>query len=469
MHAIRNTVMLSAALLFTSALLPARAAPLPVGTVLTIDSGVNDATSPACFTGSCFTVDILNTIGNRHYYNFVAGSDGGIVIGKNQAAGVSPEPGELAGFIRVDAVEAPGSMYTTPYQFDPTDASVNIFDDQSCNSASACAGKTVLGTWNKSGGFGRADALGTASRVCDPLRCPGVTRWTITAAGAPGLDGDRYTLEYERNVPDFLDSFDHLFRFHLEGTIQLPKVDGVDVAVSLAAAPNPATQNAVLTYTATVSNFGTQTAAGVSLSDALPLGANFVSAVASQGSCNGTAVVTCALGDLASGASATVQIVVTPTVTGTLSNSVSVMGLDVDVNTVNNSTSASVVVNAPVVAADLSVTLTGSPNPVKRLSNLTYTINVANNGPGSAEQVTLKDTLPLFMSVVSASSSQGTCSGSFTVTCKLGAMASGANATVTLVVRPQLRGTYTNRVSVSTLSSDSNLVNNSASVKTTVK
>jgi len=170
MYAIRNaickTVSLSASLLLTSAMLPALAAPLPAGTVLTIDPGVNNATSPICYTGSCWRINIP-TLFRVYNYNFVPGTDGGIVIGKNQAAGVSPATGDLAGFVSVqNPTEAPGSMYTTPYAFDPTDSSANIFDDQSCTSASACAGKTVLGTWNRSGGTGNIFNIGSAAKVC---------------------------------------------------------------------------------------------------------------------------------------------------------------------------------------------------------------------------------------------------------------------------------------------------------------
>lgn len=462
MYTIRNIVVLSASLLFTAVMFPALAAPLPVGTVLTIDPGINNATSPICYTGSCYRLNFPSQPGHVYDFNFVPGSDGGIVIGKNQASGVSPASGELAGFVRVDAVEAPGSMYTTPYQFDPTDASVNIFDDASCLTASTCAGKTVLGTWNRSGGIGRGINFGTASNQCtSTFYCPGVTRWAITPAGGPGLDGDRYTLEYERRIPDFLDGFDQVYTFHLEGTIQLPKVVGVDVAVRLAAAPNPAIQNATLTYTATISNFGTQTATGVNLSDTLPIGASFVSAVASQGSCNGTAVVYCALGDLASGVSATVQINVIPIVTGTLNSSVSVTSLDVDVNPANNSVSSSVAINAP---ADVGVTMTGRPNPVKRLKNLTYTITVNNSGLADASGVTVTDTLPSSMRFVSATASQGSCSGTTTVTCSLGSMTNGASASVQIVVQPRNVGIYNNTVRVSSGAIDNNSANNRANV-----
>ena len=87
MYAIRNIVTLSASLLFSSAMLSAQATPLPAGTVLTIDPGVSNATSPLCYTGSCFRIDIPNLYGHIYDYNFVPGSDGGIVNETSGATG----------------------------------------------------------------------------------------------------------------------------------------------------------------------------------------------------------------------------------------------------------------------------------------------------------------------------------------------------------------------------------------------
>lgn len=460
---------LAASLLLVSTMGAVSAAPLPAGTILTIDPGVNNDTQTACIGGSCYTAAIPS-YGYVFHYNMSPGTDGGIVIGKNQAKGVSPAPGELAGFARVGTFEAPGSMFTTPAPFQPTDASANIFDDKSCASSTDCAGKTVLGTWNRSGGFGNLGELGSASSQCSSTYyCPGVTKWTITSAGAAGLDGDRYVLEYKRIDPDFNNGIQTVYTFHLEGTIMLPKTAGVDIAAALTATPSPATQYAPLTYTATVTNNGTQTATGVALSDALPVGVTFVSAVASQGFCNGTAAVSCTLGDLASGASATVQITVTPTVTGTLNNSVSVTSNESDVNPVNNNANSSVLVQVPAITTDVAVTMTGSPGTVRRYENVTYTIKVSNIGPNSASSVTLSDTVPSGFRIVSSGSAQGNCYGTSTVTCLFNTLASGATATATIVMQARSRGTITNVANVSTSTRDSNSANNKASVTTTVK
>ena len=228
-----------------------------------------------------------------------------------------------------------------------------------------------------------------------------------------------------------------------------------------------ATQGSPLTYTIEVSNVGSLAATNVQLNDVWPASVTFVSANASQGNCSANGTVTCALGNLASGAKATVQLTVIPNVVGGLGHSASVSSNEAETNTANNTSSGGVSVAA--ASTDLGVTMTDSPDPVTRLANLTYSINVKNSGPASASGVVVTDTLPSSMTFVSASSSQGSCGGTATLTCNLGSMASGANAKVTIVVQPRTKGTYTNTVSVRSSAPDSNAANDSASVATRVK
>ena len=59
---------------------------------------------------------------------------------------------------------------------------------------------------------------------------------------------------------------------------------------------------------------------------------------------------------------------------------------------------------------------------------------MTNNGPNDAAGVTITDTLPAGVTFVSASAGCNNASG--TVTCTIGALANGANAVRTIVVRP---------------------------------
>jgi len=88
-----------------------------------------------------------------------------------------------------------------------------------------------------------------------------------------------------------------------------------DLVVDLSSAPNPVVAGGYLTYTTTVFDGpivgGATAAPGVTLTQPVPAGTTFVSASASQGSCNESdSVVTCALGTMATGAKATVTVVV---------------------------------------------------------------------------------------------------------------------------------------------------------------
>jgi len=87
--------------------------------------------------------------------------------------------------------------------------------------------------------------------------------------------------------------------------------------------------------------------------------------------------------------------------------------------------------------ADLAVTQTGSPSPFPASSPITYTVTVSNHGPDAANDVTLIDG-PLKATAVA---SQGTCSAGAPKVCYLGTLPAGADATVTLTLRPRSPGT----------------------------
>jgi len=125
-----------------------------------------------------------------------------------------------------------------------------------------------------------------------------------------------------------------------------------------------------------------------------------------------------------------------------------------------------------VPGADLSITKTDAPDPVKSGQNLTYTIVVTNNGPSAANGVTMNDQMPKNAGFASVATTAGSCTAKPSkslVTCALGSMASGSSATITLVVKSPTRGTITNTASVSATSPpDPNTSNNTATATTTV-
>ncbi len=118
--------------------------------------------------------------------------------------------------------------------------------------------------------------------------------------------------------------------------------------------------------------------------------------------------------------------------------------------------------------ADLKATVTDAPDPVAVGQNVTYTFTVRNQGPTYSSNTTLTDVLPATMTNVSATPSQGTCSGTATVTCNLGRIEHDGQATVTIVARADAAGTVTNAAVASATENDTRPADNTATAQTTV-
>jgi uncharacterized repeat protein (TIGR01451 family) len=242
-----------------------------------------------------------------------------------------------------------------------------------------------------------------------------------------------------------------------------------DLSLSKADSPDPILAGQELTYTIAVANGGPGEATGVVVTDVLPGGSTLVSASATQGSCGGATTVTCTLGTLPSGQTATVTIKTKPTTAGTISNTASAAAREADPDPLDNSATATTTVNP---AADVAVTKSDSPDPVKVGQTLRYTVTVANTGPSSASGVTLNDQLPKNAGFGSAVTTQGSCSvkpAKRLVTCTLGSLAPGGTATITITIKPTAKGTIRN-TATGTASSpvDPDPADNSATATTTV-
>jgi uncharacterized repeat protein (TIGR01451 family) len=103
-------------------------------------------------------------------------------------------------------------------------------------------------------------------------------------------------------------------------------------------------------------------------------------------------------------------------------------------------------------------------------SNVDYTLTVENRGPNADGDVVLTDVLPTNLTVNGpATASQGSCTGTTTLTCDLGAMASGDVATVTIPgTAPATPQTMINEASVQGLEIDPVSANDASTTYTSV-
>ena len=119
--------------------------------------------------------------------------------------------------------------------------------------------------------------------------------------------------------------------------------------------------------------------------------------------------------------------------------------------------------------ANLKVTITDDPDPVDSGSDLTYTIKVTNNGPSTASEVFIEDSLPSGTRIRSIDITAGICEKERqSVECNLEDLVANESATITIVIRPQRLGLLRNTVEVSSQTPDPDLADNSATATTTV-
>ena len=134
---------------------------------------------------------------------------------------------------------------------------------------------------------------------------------------------------------------------------------GADLALSGTASPQPVATGSTLTYVLTAKNNGPDPAVSAVLAQTLPAGTGFVSATSTVGTCTTPAVgasgsISCALGTLANGATATltVKATVSAAAGASLSSAGNVSSATSDPVPGNNAAAvASTVVAAPVVAS----------------------------------------------------------------------------------------------------------------------
>ncbi|MGB3815128.1 MAG: SdrD B-like domain-containing protein [Shinella sp.] len=251
-----------------------------------------------------------------------------------------------------------------------------------------------------------------------------------------------------------------------------PRTDVTVTKVSPSSAAGAAAgQELVYVLTASVPRNGLSGADNVVLTDTLPLGLRFLSAVPSSGACTtspaaGTVTVPssqmliCNLGTIANGSQQTVTVRAVPTtpLTNTsITNKVVVSTTTPEVVPNNNEADLTIAILPPQL--DLIITKTDGPDPVLITENTSYTVKVRNSGPSDATNVRVVDTLPvsgLADPKIAIAPIGGTCTlagasamtpgGS--VTCDIPYLASNSSETFVINMKAIARGRHTNNVSV---------------------
>ena len=173
---------------------------------------------------------------------------------------------------------------------------------------------------------------------------------------------------------------------------------------------DPVARNGTLTYNLNVGNTGTDTAVGVTVRDFLPTGARFISATGSNSflCTQGTGLVNCGGGQIPSGGTATISIVMfAPDTPGTYTDQAIVdpdntipEGDELD-NTASHQTTVTNGGNGAFndlqITTDPSSTTNTTPG-----GQITYTLDVFNTGSDPALNVTVRDILPDGETFVSA-------------------------------------------------------------------
>ena len=204
-----------------------------------------------------------------------------------------------------------------------------------------------------------------------------------------------------------------------------------DLLLTATDTSDPTQLGAETTLDFTTRNLGTAAATEVVLTVTLDPGTAFASAAAGCSETGG--VVTCTIGSLAAGLSATRTITVVAADPGSFVTSGSVVAEETEVSTANNTAAES----TNVVQPDLLLSGSLGPDPVVVSETLSAQFTVVNQGAGTAPDSTLDVVVTGDVAITAAIPGDGSCSiAAESVSCALGAILPGAAVTVDIDLVP---------------------------------
>jgi uncharacterized repeat protein (TIGR01451 family) len=255
-----------------------------------------------------------------------------------------------------------------------------------------------------------------------------------------------------------------------------PRQPEVDLVLGKSVEPARIELGQTATFTLSLRNNGPDAAAGVVLTDRLPVGLEFVSATPAPAREGNTLRWT--IDRLPRGESRSFSVVVRGQVAGPRNNQASVTSSETDRDPRNNQAQAVLEVVAPPAPppppppppptepkADLALSKIVTPAQANVGDRVSYTLTLANNGPDTASGVVLTDTLPDGLSNVTA---EGAVISNNTLTWNVGSLPSGERRSFTVQATASQAGTLLNDAQVRLRESDPNPENNRAQARLSV-
>ncbi|MGE0101036.1 MAG: DUF11 domain-containing protein [Blastocatellales bacterium] len=260
-----------------------------------------------------------------------------------------------------------------------------------------------------------------------------------------------------------------------------PLARSSDLAITKSAGAATGVPGQNITYTIVVTNNGPSDVTGASVSDPLPATLTdatwncTASAGSSCGNPTGTGNINTTVNLLTGGtATFTLTAKIVVSATGTIVNQASVTPPQgtTDNNPGNNNSSS----NTPVQPeADLAITKTASASSIRAGDELVYTLTATNNGPSTAANVMVTDTIADGVQIISAQTTKGTCTvNGQAISCAIGSLsAASPNNTAVVTIRVRVSFTFPvgplpNTAVVGSETSDKIPGNNTGTTTTTI-
>jgi trimeric autotransporter adhesin len=314
------------------------------GTVAIFDSGVQRGTAPSSSVAGGAYALLANGAKSEIY-----AAGGSYQTYTYNASGLTPLATGPSGFDYATATNdqiqiADGLLYTDfgqAFDAESGDLLGTFYSSGTTVAEGPTVADTTLGL-----AFILDNSLGEAYESDNQVQTFNLSNYTSTGNAIPigvpastGLSGSSNLTRWGTNGLAFRNSLG-VFSLRSNLVKDLSTTDA-DLSVTMTASGGTSTGTST-TYTATVTDNGPSPSTNVALVVAPPATGVLVSATPSAGTCSIGSVISCDLGGLASGASATVVFIVNQTSAGTATMTVQASGSENDPNLSNNSASASV-------------------------------------------------------------------------------------------------------------------------------